>query len=131
MLGIDATRNGRLLANDLSEGDILDLMAGKPARIVVSVVGGQGFLFGRGNQQLSPTVISKVGVRNIVIVSSLEKLTGLPGNCLLVDTGDEDVDAELAGYLPVIVSEARTVIMPVKSGATEIKADRSVEQSAT
>ncbi len=131
LLGIDATRNGRLLANDLSEGDILDLMAGKPARIVVSVVGGQGFLFGRGNQQLSPTVISKVGVRNIVIVSSLEKLTGLPGNCLLVDTGDEVVDAELAGYLPVIVSEARTVIMPVKSGATEIEADRSVEQSAT
>ena len=131
LLGIDAIRNGKLLAKDLNEGDILDLIAGKPARIVLSVVGGQGFLFGRGNQQLSPTVISQVGAENIVIVSSLEKLAGLPGNCLLVDTGDEDVDAELAGYLPVIVSEARTVMMPVKSVATEIAADRPVEQSAT
>jgi len=128
LLGIDATRDGRLLAKDLNEGDILDLIAGKPARIVLSVVGGQGFLFGRGNQQFSPTVISQVGAENIVIVSSLEKLAGLPGNCLLVDTGDEDVDAELAGYLPVIVSEARTVMMPVKSVATEIAADRSAEE---
>jgi predicted polyphosphate/ATP-dependent NAD kinase len=131
LLGIDATRNGKLLAKDLNEGEILDLIAGKPARIVLSVVGGQGFLFGRGNQQLSPTVISQVGAENIIIVSSLEKLVGLPGKCLLVDTGDEDVDAELAGYLPVIVSEARTVMMPVKSVATEIAADRPVEQSAT
>lgn len=131
LLGIDATRDGRLLAKDLNEGDILDLIAGKPARIVVSVVGGQGFLFGRGNQQFSPTVISQVGAENIVIVSSLEKLAGLPGNCLLVDTGDEDVDAELAGYLPVIVSEARTVMMPVKSVATGIAADRSAEEPTT
>ena len=131
LLGIDATKNGKLLAKDLNEGEILDLIAGKSARIVLSVVGGQGFLFGRGNQQLSPTVISQVGVENIVVVSSLEKLAGLPGNCLLVDTGDEDVDAELAGYLPVIVSEARTVMMPVKSAATEIAADRPVAQSAT
>ncbi len=131
LLGIDATRNGKLIAKDLNESDILDLIAGKPARIVLSVVGGQGFLFGRGNQQLSPTVLSQVGAENIVIVSSLEKLAGLPGNCLLIDTGDEDVDAALAGYLPVIVSEARIVMMPVKSVATEIEADRSVEQSAT
>jgi len=50
---------------------------------------------------------------------------------LLVDTGDEDVDAELAGYLPFIVSEARTVFMPAKSVATEIAADRSAEEPAT
>ena len=120
LLGIDATRNGKLLATDLNEADILELIASEPARIVLSVVGGQGFLFGRGNQQLSPTVLSQVGAENIVIVSSLEKLAGLPGNCLLVDTGDEKVDAELAGFLPVIVSEARTVMMPVKSVATSV-----------
>jgi predicted polyphosphate/ATP-dependent NAD kinase len=96
LLSFDATRDGRLLAKDLNEGDILDLIA-----------------------------------ENIVIVSSLEKFAGLPGNFLLVDTGDEDVDAELAGYLPVIVSEARTVLMPVKSVATEIAADRSAEEPAT
>lgn len=116
LLGVDAARNGKLLASDLSERRILDLIAGKPARIVVSVVGGQGVLFGRGNQQLSASVISQVGSKNIIIVASLEKLAGLPGNSLLVDTGDERVDASLAGYLPVIVSNARTVMMPVKNG---------------
>jgi len=50
---------------------------------------------------------------------------------LLVDTGDEDVDAELAGYLPFIVSEARAVFMPANSVATEIAADRSAEEPAT
>lgn len=92
------------------------LIAGEPARIV----GGQGFLFGRGNQQISAKVIAEVGVENIVIVSSLEKLVALPGNCLLVDTGDESVDDLLAGYLPVIVSDAKTVMMPVKNAANEV-----------
>ena len=120
LLGVDAARNGKLLVNDLDERHILDLIAGEAARIVLSVVGGQGFLFGRGNQQLSAKVISEVGVENIVIVSSLEKLAGLPGNCLLVDTDDEGVDELLAGYLPVIVSDARTVMMPVKNLSNEV-----------
>ena len=121
LLGIDAARNGELLASDLDERRILDLIAGEAARIVVSIVGGQGFLFGRGNQQLSASVISQVGPKDIIIVSSLDKLAGLPGNCLLVDTGEEDVDALLAGYLPVIVSDARTVMMPVKNAASEMR----------
>jgi len=120
LLGVDAARNGRLLVSDLAERSILDLVAGQPARIIVSVVGGQGFLFGRGNQQLSAAVISAVGPENIVIVSSLEKLAGLPGNCLLVDTGDERVDAMLAGHLPVIVSDSRTVVMPVRNASSEV-----------
>ena len=119
LLGVDAMSNGRLLAADLDERRILELIDGRPARIVISVVGGQGFLFGRGNQQLSAAVISKVGRDAIVIVSSLEKLAGLPGNSLLVDTGDAHVDASLAGYLPVIVSDARTVMMPVRNLSAE------------
>ena len=131
LLGVDAIRSGKLLALDLNETDILDLIADTPARIVLSVVGGQGFLLGRGNQQLSPAVVTKVGVKNIVIVSSLEKLAGLPGKCLFVDTGDETVDAQLAGYLPVVVSEARTVMMPVQGVAKEIAADRADDSTDT
>lgn len=119
LLGVDAASNGKLLASDLSESGILELIAGQPARIVVSIVGGQGFVFGRGNQQLSASVISQVGPGNIIIVSSLEKLAHLPENCLLVDTGDEGADASLAGYLPVIVSNARTVMMPVKNALSQ------------
>jgi len=92
------------------------LIAGEPARIV----GGQGFLFGRGNQQISAKVIAEVGVENIVIVSSLEKLVALPVKAMLVDTGNASVDDLLAGYLPVIVSDARTVMMPVKNATNEL-----------
>ena len=118
-LGIDAVSNGRCLAKDLSERGILDLVGDAPARIVVSIVGGQGFLFGRGNQQLSPRVIEAVGTENIVVLSSLEKLATLPGRCLLVDTGDERLDSVLAGYIKVRVSNARSVVIPVRHGQGE------------
>ena len=118
-LGVDAVTDGRCLAKDVNEQVILELIGKRPARIVVSIIGGQGFLFGRGNQQLSARVISAVGTDNIVVVSSLEKLTTLFGNCLLVDTGDEDLDNSLAGHLPVIVSSTRTVMMPVRNASLE------------
>ena len=118
-LGVDAVTDGRCLTKDVNEQGILELIGNRPARIVVSIVGGQGFLFGRGNQQLSARVIRAVGTDNIVAVSSLEKLTTLFGNCLLVDTGDEDLDNSLAGHLPVIVSSTRTVMMPVRNASLE------------
>lgn len=118
-LGVDAVTDGRCLAKDVNEQGILELIGNRPARIVVSIIGGQGFLFGRGNQQLSARVISAVGTDNIVVVSSLEKLTTLFGNCLLVDTGDEDLDNSLAGHMPVIVSSVRTVMMPVRNASLE------------
>ena len=112
-LGVDAVANGGLLAMDLNEQSILGLIQDRPARIVVSVVGGQGFLFGRGNQQLSSRVIRAVGIDAIVVVSSLEKLSSLPGRCLLVDTGDERLDEALAGHIEVRVGAVRTTFMPV------------------
>jgi len=118
-LGVDAVADGRCLAKDVNEQGILELIGNRPARIVVSIIGGQGFLFGRGNQQLSARVIRAVGTDNIVVVSSLEKLTTLFGNCLLVDTGDEDLDNSLAGHMPVIVSSIRTVMMPVRTASLE------------
>ena len=103
----------------IGEREILQLLARHGSgRIVVSVVGGQGFLFGRGNQQLSARVIGRVGKANIEIVSSLEKLTALPSGCLLVDTGDEALDEELSGHLPVVVSGTRTAMMPVRCTST-------------
>ena len=112
-LGVDAVRNGRCIGVDLNERSILDLIRNRPARIVVSVVGGQGFLFGRGNQQLSSRVIQAAGIDDIVAVSSLEKLSSLSAKCLLVDTGDERLDEALSGYIKVLVSDVRTVVMRV------------------
>ena len=96
LLGVDAVRDGRLVGRDLSESAILGLLDEGPATIVTGVVGGQGFLFGRGNQQLGPRVIERVGRDAIVVVAGIEKLTALRPPQLITDTGDVTVDAMLA-----------------------------------
>jgi predicted polyphosphate/ATP-dependent NAD kinase len=78
------------------------LLKGRRAKIVVTPIGGQGYLFGRGNQQISPRVIDRVGKENIVIVSAPDKLHALGGQPLLVDTGDRTTDELLTGYWTVV-----------------------------
>ena len=101
LLGVDVLMNKRLVASDVGERELLDLIGETPAKIVVTVIGGQGYILGRGNQQLSPKVIRKVGTENIVVVSSKEKLGALVGQPLLVDTGDAELDRTLSGYIRV------------------------------
>ena len=120
-LGVAAVREGRCIAHEINEQQILDLIAGQPVRLIVGVVGGQGFLFGRGNQQFSARVIRAVGAANIVIVASAEKLLALEAGALLVDTGDEALDQELAGFVQVIVSGNRTLVFPVRNVASELR----------
>ena len=69
---------------------------------MVTAIGGQGHVFGRGNQQFSPAVIRRVGSDNIVIVATRNKLRSLQGRPLRVDTGDAELDAELAGMKQII-----------------------------
>jgi predicted polyphosphate/ATP-dependent NAD kinase len=101
LLGVDVIREKRLVASDVAEAQLLELIEGRHARIVVTVIGGQGHVFGRGNQQLSPDVIRRVGTENIIIIASKEKLVSLSGRPLLVDTGDAALDEELSGYMRV------------------------------
>ena len=102
LLGVDVVQNGRIVARDAGEQTLLRLIEGNPARIVVTVIGGQGYIFGRGNQQISPRVIRKTGRENIVVVASKMKIAALAGRPLLVDTGDEETDRLLAGYMRVV-----------------------------
>jgi len=76
--------------------------ADEPATIVVTVIGGQGYVFGRGNQQLSSAVIKAVGTDHIVIVAAKSKLTELQGRPLLVDTNDVELDRSLCGFHTVV-----------------------------
>ena len=113
LLGIDAIYNGELVASDVSEQEILSLLedeAYSSARIVVTAIGGQGHVFGRGNQQFSPAVIRQVGSDNIIIVATRNKLHSLEGRPLRADTGDIELDAELAGMKQIITGyEQRTL----------------------
>ncbi len=101
LLGVDAVRNGELVGRDLNEQDILNLLQDHPvAHIVVTPLGGNGFIFGRGNKQFTPAVIRRVGPDQVVVISTREKLRKL--KCLRVDSGDAELDGELAGYVSVL-----------------------------
>lgn len=115
LLGVDALLEGRLLAADLGEREILNLLDEHPsAKIVITPIGGQGFLFGRGNQQFSPEVIRRVGRENLVILSSPSKIRALEGAPLLLDTGDSELDRELEGYYRIVTSYGQYLVYRAK-----------------
>jgi len=102
LLGVDLIKDGELVASDVTEGEILEMLEeNTEAEIIVSPIGQQGFVFGRGNQQISPKVIREVGTDNIRIIATPNKLAQTPQ--LKVDTGDPDLNEELRGYGRVIL----------------------------
>ena len=101
LLGVDAVYNGELVASDLGAEALLALIGDQPAKAVITVIGGQGHLFGRGNQQFSPSLIRRLGKENIQILATRTKLNTLDGRPLLVDSGDAELDRELCGLWPV------------------------------
>ncbi|QRV15661.1 ATP-NAD kinase family protein [Haloterrigena salifodinae] len=107
-LGVDVWRDGEVLARDAAESDILDVLE-EPATIVVSPIGGQGFVFGRGNHQISPAVIDRAD--EIEVVASGAKLDGI--DALHVDTDDEAIDEELRGWLRVRTGRFTTRLVKV------------------
>jgi predicted polyphosphate/ATP-dependent NAD kinase len=115
LVGVDVCTRDEVVAQDVSEASLLELLENRPARVIVTPIGGQGFIFGRGNQPISPRVLQKVGRENILVVSLAEKLNALQGRPLLVDTGDPDVDKWLAGYLPVVVGYREKVVYRVSA----------------
>jgi predicted polyphosphate/ATP-dependent NAD kinase len=114
LLGVDLLYNNKLVAKDVNEDEIMKYLEQHDrAKIVVTVIGGQGFLFGRGNQQISPRVIRKVGLKNIVVIATKNKMYSLFGKSLLVDTGDDALNEELTGYIQVYVGYGESVIFRV------------------
>jgi predicted polyphosphate/ATP-dependent NAD kinase len=116
LLGVDAVRDGELVAADLDEEGILALLDDAHDALMLSgVVGGQGSLFGRGNQQLSPRVLRRLGRDRIQVVAAADKLLHLSPPRLCVDTGDDALDAELCGYVRVHVGPGRTIVMKIST----------------
>lgn len=103
LLGVDAVVAGRLVGVDLRESELLELTDTHPdAQLIVSPIGAQGFVLGRGNQQLSATVVRRIGRTGVVVVATPAKLDQTP--VIRFDTGDPALDAELAGdgFFPVV-----------------------------
>ncbi|KAF5032260.1 ATP-NAD kinase [anaerobic digester metagenome] len=115
LLGVDAVRNGETLARDADERTLLALLERYPrAKIVVSPIGAQGFILGRGNQQVSPAVLRKAGLSNLIVVATPGKLAGTP--LLYVDSGDAALDREVGDSLLVVsgyrMAQRKRVIHP-------------------
>ena len=106
LLGVDIFCNKKVVASDVNEKQILEKIQGKTAQIIVTPIGGQGFIFGRGNQQISPEVIRQVGLDNIVVIATEGKLRSLKS--LRVDTGDPNLDDALRARNIKVVTDYKT-----------------------
>jgi predicted polyphosphate/ATP-dependent NAD kinase len=113
-LGVDVVRDGELVARDASEQELLALLDEHAhARLVLGVVGGQGALLGRGNQQLSPAVLRRIPRAAITVVADRAKLLALDPLLLHVDTGDPRLDHELGGHLRVRVGPRESLLAEI------------------
>ncbi|MCE7918609.1 MAG: ATP-NAD kinase [Chloroflexi bacterium] len=115
LVGVDVVCNNKLIAKDATQTQLLNLLETMPAKIIVTPIGGQGFLFGRGNQQIGPEVIRKVGRGNIIVVGTADKLRALRMQPLLADTGDAEVDSLLEGYFAVVTGYRESMMYKVGS----------------
>jgi predicted polyphosphate/ATP-dependent NAD kinase len=114
LLGIDAVVDGRLVGADLDERALLELLAEhRRAVLVLSPIGAQGFVLGRGNLQVSPEVLRRIGPDNLLVAATPAKLARTP--MLRVDTGDPELDRALVadGYLAVVTGFHRSRLVDV------------------
>lgn len=113
LLGIDVVLDKKLVANDVTEKQLLELVDGRPAEIIVTPIGGQGYIFGRGNQQISAEVIRKVGPYNVKVIATANKIHTLPDQKMRVDTDDAEIDEELRGFRRVLTSHSEYLILEI------------------
>ncbi|MEU4698521.1 ATP-NAD kinase family protein [Nonomuraea dietziae] len=130
LLGVDvveADDGGVLVAGDVSEAELFALVTGREAVVVLSVIGGQGFVLGRGNQQVSPRVIDAVigcgdaTGRRLLVLATPQKLAALRGRPLLADSGDEDLDRKLSGHVQVITGYRESTIYQICTASEEFQ----------
>lgn len=113
LLGVDLVRDGELLGSDLSAAQLLEQIGAQPFRIVVTVIGGQGHIIGRGNQQLSVELLWRAGRDNLLVVATKTKLKQLQGRPLVIDSGDPALDREWSGLIRVVTGYHDAVLYPI------------------
>lgn len=115
VLGIDLVKNKELIAKDVYEQQILDLIGEAPAKLVVTPMGGQSYVFGRGNQQLSDKVLAKLDKEDLIILSTPTKLHSLKRQPLLIYTGNPEIDQKISGFYKVITGYGQYSMYKVTS----------------
>lgn len=113
LIGVDVVKNKKVIINDVTEEILYNMIKGEKVKIIITAIGGQGHILGRGNQQISPRIIKEVGKENIVVVATKEKLIKLGNNPLLVDTGDSHLNEEISGFTRVIISYGEITIRKI------------------
>lgn len=113
LLGVDAYLGRRLICRDANESDLLTLASKYPAHLVMSLTGGQGCLFGRGNQQISAAVLALVIPAHLHVLASSAKIAAIPQGQLFVDTGDPTIDARFSGFIRVHTAPGRIAMLRV------------------
>lgn len=120
LLGVDAVYEQGLVGQDLSAQALEKLVDEySNVRLVITLIGGQGHVFGRGNQQLSPEVIRKIGKDNIILLATKAKLASLQGRPLIADTGDSQLNKELSGLIKVVTGYKDYVMYALASPGEE------------
>jgi predicted polyphosphate/ATP-dependent NAD kinase len=116
LLGVDVIENGVLLASDVTEAQLFALVDGYPSRLLVTAIGGQGHILGRGNQQISPRVVRAIGLEHLRVVATKRKLATLAGRPLLVDSGDPQLDSAFPDAVRVWAGYKEELLYPLGWG---------------
>ena len=114
-LGIDITVGGNIIGSDLNENEILSALKKHQGDVILllSPMGGQGFLIGRGNLQLSPDVLRIIGVNRVLGIVTPAKMLTL--RSLRIETGDSEMDQRFSEkkYLKVLQGYRTTRVLKV------------------
>ncbi|TES03066.1 ATP-NAD kinase family protein [Pseudomonas aeruginosa] len=116
LLGVDVLENGSVLARDVDEARLFELVDGHPAFLLVTAIGGQGHVIGRGNQQISPRVLRAIGLERMRVVATKRKLGTLGGRPLLVDSGDPALDDSFPDAIRVWAGYKEELLYPLGYG---------------
>lgn len=102
VLGVDIYRRDYVTLDANEEQILAEVQDWQNTWIILSPIGRQGMLLGRGNQQISPRVIKRVGKSKTIVAATKNKLQSIESSILRVDTGDADVDCMFRGYIKVV-----------------------------
>lgn len=114
LLGVDVIEDGQVIARDVTETQLFELVDGYPSRLLVTAIGGQGHILGRGNQQISPRVLRAIGLEHLRVVATKRKLATLEGRPLRVDSGDPVLDDAFPDAVRVWAGYKEELLYPLR-----------------